>query len=101
MNHFLAISPDHVPYMNDVYNMVRKVYSRPAGDSTKDLDVNMALISGQTETTGFNLIDSQDLRCISTSLLHSRAHQYAIAKVHVFSVSVLCLGRMGDDPNQC
>ena len=32
MKHFLAISPDHVPCMNDVYDMVRKVYSRPAGD---------------------------------------------------------------------
>ena len=35
---------------------------------------------------------------MSTSLLHSRVHQYAIAKVYVFSDSVLCLGRMGDDP---
>ena len=42
MKHLLATSPDHVPYMNDVYNMVRKVYSRPAGDPMKDLDVNMA-----------------------------------------------------------
>ena len=40
--HFLAISPDHVPYMNDVYNMVRRVYSRPASDPVKDVDVNMA-----------------------------------------------------------
>ena len=30
------------------------------------------LISGQTQTTGVSLIDSQDLRWISTSLLHSR-----------------------------
>ena len=44
------------------------------------------------QTNGINLIDSQDLR--------SRARQYATAKVHVFSDSVLCLGRMGDDPNQ-
>ena len=134
--HFLAISPDHVPYMNDVYNMVRKVHIRPADDPMKDLGVNMAiwrifmnatlraaihlgndhyvnlrnvqnsswriagqlfgdiekLISGQTETSGINLIDSQDLRWISTSLLHSRAHQYATAKVYVFSDLVLCLG---------
>ena len=47
-----------------------------------------------------NLIDFQDLRWISTSLLHSRAHQYATAKVNVFSDSVLRLGRVGDDPNQ-
>ena len=33
-------------------------------------------------------------------MLHSRAHQYATAKVYVFSDTVLCLGRMGDDPNQ-
>ena len=43
MKHFLAISPHHVPYMNDVYNMVRKVYSRPVGDPMKGLDVNMAI----------------------------------------------------------
>ena len=31
------------------------------------------LISGHAETTGFSLINSEDLRWISTSLLHSRA----------------------------
>ena len=35
---------------------------------------------------------------MSTSLLHSRAYQLSIAKVYVFSDSVLCLGKMGDDP---
>ena len=137
MEHFLAISPDHVPYMNDVFYMVRKVYARPADDPMKDLDVNMAvcgifmnatvraaihlgndhhvnlrnvlnsswrttgqlfgntekLISGQTETTGINLSDSQNFRWTSTSLLHSRAHQFFTDKVHVFSDSVLCLGK--------
>ena len=43
MKHFLATSPDHVPCINDIHNMVRKVYSRPAGDPMKDLDVNMAI----------------------------------------------------------
>ena len=56
------------------------------------------LISGQTETAGLSLIDSEDLRWISTSLLHSRAYQYATVKVYVFSDSVLCLGKMGPDP---
>ena len=56
------------------------------------------LISGQTETTGINLIDTQDLRWLSTSLLHCRAHQYATVKVDVFSDSLLCLGKMGDNP---
>ena len=55
------------------------------------------LISGQTETTGISLINFQDLRWVSTSLLHSRAYQYATAKVYVFSDSVLCLGKMGND----
>ena len=58
------------------------------------------MISGQAETIGINLVDSQDLRWIPTSLLHSRAHQYATAKVYVSSDSVLYLGGMGDDPNQ-
>ena len=44
------------------------------------------------------MIDSQDLRCVSTSLLHSRVYQCATAKVCVFADSVLCLGKMGPDP---
>ena len=56
------------------------------------------LISGQTETTGISLISFQYLRWVSTSLLHSRAYQYSTAKVHVFSDSVLCLGKMEDNP---
>ena len=142
LKHFLAISPHTLPYVNAVYDMVRKVYERPAGDPVDDLDVNVAIwgifmnatlraathlgndhdvnlrnvknsswrstgelfgyiekfISGQTETASINLIDSKDLRWLSTSLLHSRAYQYANAKVYVFSDSVLCLERMGNDP---
>ena len=49
------------------------------------------LISGQTKTTGLSLINFQDLRWVSTSLLHFRAYQYATVKVYVFSDSVLCL----------
>ena len=56
------------------------------------------LISRQTETTGISLINFQDLRWVSTSLLHSRAYQYSTAKVYVFSDSVLCLGKLGDNP---
>ena len=56
------------------------------------------LISGQTETTGISLINFQDLRWVSTSLLHRRAYQYATAKVYVFSDSVLCLGKIGNNP---
>ena len=43
-----------------------------------------------------SLIDSKELRWISTRLLHSRAYQYANAKVYVFSDSVLCMGKMGN-----
>ena len=126
MKHFFALSPHNIPYMNDVYNMVRKVHERPAGDPMEDLDVNVAiwcifmnatlraaihlgkdhdvnvrnvknyfwisvgeffvdmekLISGQTEIAGINLMDSKELRWLSTSLLHSRAYQYTNAKVY-------------------
>ena len=121
LEHFLAISPHTIPFMEAVYDMVRKIYGRPSGDVVEDLDLNVAiwkvfmnatlqaairlgndhdvnlrnvknyfwrstghlfgeiekLISGQT---GISLIDSKDLRWISTSLLHSRACQYANAK---------------------
>ena len=52
------------------------------------------LVSGQTETAGRSVIDFQDLSWMWTSLLHSRAYQYVIAKVYVFSDSVFCLGKM-------
>ena len=55
------------------------------------------LISGQTETTGKSPINFQDLRWVSTSLLHSPACQHATAKVYVFSDSVLCLGKKGNN----
>ena len=52
------------------------------------------LVSGQTETAGISVIDFQDLKWMSTSLLHSRAYQYSTAKAYVFSDSVpLRLGR--------
>ena len=56
------------------------------------------LVSGQTETAGLSLINFQDLRWFTTSLMHSRAYQHSTAKVYVFSDSVLCLGKIGDDP---
>ena len=56
------------------------------------------LISGQAATTGASLLNFQDSRCVSTSLLHSRAWQHFTAKVNVFSDSLLCFGKMVDDP---
>ena len=53
------------------------------------------VISGQTETTGIRTINSEDLRWISTTLLHSRAYQHANAKVYVFSDSVLFFWKNG------
>ena len=55
------------------------------------------LVSGQAETAGISVIDFQDIRWTSTSLLHSRAYQHSTAKAYVFSDSVLSLGKMGDD----
>ena len=52
------------------------------------------LISCQTKTTRILQIDSKDPKFTSTNLLHSRAYECANVKVHVFSDSVLCLGRM-------
>ena len=82
----IHLGNDHDVNLRNVQNFSWRTTGQLFGDIEK-------LISGQT-------IDSQDLRWISTSLSYSRVHQYATAKVYVFSDSVLCLGRMGDDPNQ-
>ena len=82
------LGSDHDVNLGHVKNSLWRSTGQLFGETEK-------LISGQTNTTGISLIDSKDLRWISTCLLHSRAYQFAKAKVYVFSDSVLCLGKMG------
>ena len=56
------------------------------------------LISEQKEITGVNTIRFKDSTWMWTSLLCSRAYRITHAKANVFSDSVLCVGKMGDDP---
>ena len=49
-------------------------------------------------SAGISMINFQELRWISTSLLHSRAYQDSNAKVYVLSDSVLCLEIMVHNP---
>ena len=55
------------------------------------------LIREQTEITGVNTRNFKECVWMSTSLLRSRAYQITNAKTYVFSDSVLCVGKMGDD----
>ena len=45
------------------------------------------------------MIDFKELTWRSTSFLCSRAYQITNAKTFIFSNSVLCVGKMGDDPS--
>ena len=56
------------------------------------------LISEQTEITGVHTINFTELTWMPTSLLCKKAYQITNAKTYVFSDSVLCVGKMGDDP---
>ena len=56
------------------------------------------LVSEQTEITGVNTINFKELAWMATSLLYSKAYQITNAKTYVFSDSVLCVGKMEDDP---
>ena len=56
------------------------------------------LIRDQTEITGVTTIDFKELTWRSTSLVCSRAYQITNAKTYIFFDSVLCVGKMGDDP---
>ena len=56
------------------------------------------LVNGQTETTCISLINFQKLRWMSPSLLHNRKYQHSTVKVYVFSDSVHCREKMGNDP---
>ena len=56
------------------------------------------LISEKKEITGVSTIAFKDATWMSTSLLCEKAYRITNAKVCVFSDSVLCVGKMGDDP---
>ena len=56
------------------------------------------LISEQKEITGASTSAFKDATWMSTCLLCSKACQFTNAKIYVFSDSVLCVGKMGDDP---
>ena len=57
------------------------------------------LISEQKEITGVSTIKLKDDTWMSTSLLCEKAYQITNAKAYVFSDSVLCVGKMGEDPS--
>ena len=59
---------------------------------------NEKLIGEQKEITGVSTMNFKDCTWMSTSLLCSKAFQITNAKAYVFSDSVLCVGKMGDDP---
>ena len=86
---------------------IQECHSSSSSFLGQDHDANLRYVkrtrwetAGQliTETSGISTFDFQDSRWMSTGLLHSRAYQYSTAKAYVFSDSVLCLGKMGDDP---
>ena len=54
--------------------------------------VTQKLNTDQTEITGITIIDLRQRMWRETTLLSDRAVQFATAKTHVFSDSVLCLG---------
>ena len=93
--------------------MVRKIHERHPGDLMKALNVNLnttlraAVHLGKDYNTNLRNTQAgqwsdrhhwhkhdrfQELRWVSTSLLHGRSCQYSTAKVYV------CLEKMGDDP---
>ena len=74
---------------------VKNYFWRSTGQLFREIE---NLISCQTETTSISFIDSEDVRWISTSLLHSPAFQYVNANFYVFSDPVLGLGRIGRNP---
>ena len=82
---------DHDANLRSVKNTLWKTAGQLVRETEK-------LVRAQTETSGISTIVFQDSRWMATSLLHSRAYQYSTAKAYVFSDSVLCLGKMGDDP---
>ena len=50
------------------------------------------------EITAVRTFDFQDATWMSTSSLCEKAYRFINAKTYLFSDSVLCVGKMGDDP---
>ena len=56
------------------------------------------LIREQKEITGVNTMNFKELTWMSTTSLYSKVYQITNAKTYVFSDTVLCVGKVEDDP---
>ena len=56
------------------------------------------LFRDQNEITSMRTIDFQEATWMQTRLLCEKAYLFTNAKTYVSSDSVLCVGKMGDDP---
>ena len=64
----------------------------------QSFDVTKKLVREQKEIQGFSLINWQENSCKRTTLLTDRAVQQSTAKAYVSSDSVLCMGRISENP---
>ena len=73
--------------------IVRRICDQPGINPKKSMrqlfQVTQKLIIDQTEITGISTIDWRQLMWRETTLLIDKAVQFAIAKIYVFSDSVL------------
>ena len=126
--HNYRISRANVPHLERVFSNLRQQLKRKPEDEKEDLDVNTLiwwmfmtvtyhstknqpqravkqwfdvtrkLVRDQTEIQGTSMINGQEKSWKRTTLLSDRAVRLSTAKSYVFSDSVLCMGRISDNP---
>ena len=108
-SHHLHVSPATIHHTEAVFSIVRRIYGRPHANlrfvknhlcnSVRQLfNETGKLIREQTEITGVSTTSFKDATWMSTSLLFEYAYRITNIKTYVLSDSVLCVGKMGDDP---
>ena len=83
---------------NDHLENLRSTQNQPQCTVKQWFDVTRKLVKEQKEIQGISVIDWQQSSWKRTTLLTDRAVRLSTAKTLVFSDSVLCTGRISENP---
>ena len=98
---FMTVTlPAAVHLGNDYLENLQSTKNQPQRTVKQLFDVTKKLIMDQKEIPGISVIDWQQSSSKRTTLLTDRAVQLSTAKTYVFSNSVLCMGRISDNPKK-
>ena len=97
---FTIVSQQAAVHLGHFFGIIYFLLSSATKNSEQLFDVTSKLVGEQTEIQGITLIDWQENPWKRTFVLTDQAVQLSTAKAYVISDSVLCMGRISENPRR-